>query len=236
VTLDPGNVQAEARSARYAALAGWMSERGLMALATAHHTDDQVETLLLRLNRGSGVAGLAGVRAKGQVPGTRLPLVRPLLGWRRSELAAVVTEAGLTAVQDPSNTDDRFDRARLRKHLAGADWLDIPALAASAAHLADADAALDWAAAREWQDCVVKSPLGLIYRPTAPKAVALRVLARIVLELDGDAQRGAALARLFESLLARQPMSIGALVARAGPDGWSFTKAPLRRSPLSNSD
>jgi tRNA(Ile)-lysidine synthase len=229
VTLDPGNVQAEARTARYAALAEWMNEHGLAALATAHHADDQAETLLLRLNRGSGVAGLAGVRAKGHVPGTRLPLLRPLLGWRRAELASVVAAAGLTAVQDPSNSDDRFDRARLRKQLAAADWLDIPALATSAAHLADADAALDWAAAREWQDCVQRSPMGLTYRPSAPKAVALRVLAGIVLELDGESPRGGALARLFESLLARQPMSIGSLVARAGSEGWSFSKAPVRR-------
>jgi tRNA(Ile)-lysidine synthase len=229
VTLAPGNLQAEARAARYAALAGWMAEQGLAALATAHHADDQAETLLLRLGRGSGVAGLAGVRASGTVPGTNLALLRPLLGWRRTELAAVVAAAGLTAVQDPSNEDIRFDRARLRQALAGADWLDRAALAASAAHLADADAALDWAAAREWTECVTRAPLGLHYRPSAPKAVALRVLARIVTELGEEMPRGSAIARLFDSLLARQPMSIGGLVARATPEGWSFTKAPQRR-------
>lgn len=231
VTLEPGNLQAEARAARYAALAGWMEERGLVALATAHHADDQAETLLLRLGRGSGVAGLAGVRPRGLVPGSRMPLLRPLLGWRRSELTGVVAAAGLVAADDPSNHDDRFDRARVRKALAGADWLSVPALAASAAHLADADAALDWAAAREWQECVSKAPMGLVYRPQAPRAVALRVLARIVTELDGEAPRGSAVARLFDSLLARQPMSIGSLVARPGPDGWSFAKAPARKSP-----
>ena len=230
VTLAEGNVSAEARTARYAALAEWMGTQGLAALATAHHADDQAETLLLRLNRGSGVAGLAGVRAKGLVPGTRLPLLRPLLGWRRAELHQVVAESGLAAAQDPSNSDEKYDRARLRKALAGADWLDVQALASSATHLGDADAALDWAAAREWAECVTKAPLGLTYRPSAPKAVALRVLARIVTELDGEVPpRGSALARLFDSLLARQPMSLGSLVARAGPDGWSFTKAPARR-------
>ena len=149
----------------------------------------QAETLLLRLNRASGVAGLAGVRAVGQVPGTRLPLVRPLLDWRRSELADVASAMGWTAAADPSNADDRFDRARLRKAMVGADWLDVPALAASAAHLADADAALNWAAAREWSECVTRGALGLIYRPSAPRAVALRVLARIVSELDGSEPR-----------------------------------------------
>lgn len=230
VAVGPGNVQAQARTVRYAALAGWMEQGGLEALATAHHADDQAETLLARLNRGSGAAGLAGVRARGTIPGTRLPLLRPVLGWRRTELADVVKAAGLSPVQDPSNADDRFDRARIRKALAGADWLDVPALAQSAANLADADAALDWAAQREWRECVIKGPMGLTYRPTAPRAVALRVLTRIVIELDGDAPRGSAVARLFESLVARQPASIGGLVARAMPDGWSFTKAPTRRA------
>ena len=225
-----GNVQAMARSARYAALAGWAEREELAALATGHHADDQAETLLLRLTRGSGVAGLAGVRARGLVPGTQLPLLRPVLEFRRAELAAVVAAAGIAAVQDPSNHDDKFDRARLRKALAQADWLDVPALAASASHLADADAALDWAAQREWSECVSRAPLGLTYRPQAPRAVALRVIARIVRELDGEDARGSAVARVFDSLLARQPASIGALVARAGRDGWAFTKAPRRAS------
>lgn len=230
VAVEPGNIQAQARTARYAALASWMEHEGLEALATAHHADDQAETLLARLSRGSGVAGLAGVRARGVVPGSRLPLIRPLLGWRRSELADVIAAAGLTPVQDPSNGDDRFDRARIRKALVGADWLDVPALALSAGHLADADAALEWAAQREWSECVAKGPMGLTYRPKAPRAVALRVLARIVTELDGEPPRGSAVARLFDSLLARQPASIGGLVARVMPEGWSFTKAPVRRA------
>ena len=229
VSVAPGNLQAQARAARYAALAGWAAAEGLAALATAHHADDQAETLLLRLNRGSGVAGLAGVRARGLVPQTKLPLLRPLLGFRRTELARVVSSAGYEAVSDPSNLDDRFDRARLRKDLAGADWIDIQALAASAAHLADADAALDWAAQREWSECVTRTPMGLTYRPQAPRAVALRVIARIVRELGEEQPRGSAVARVFGSLLARQTCSIGDLVARVTPEGWAFTKAPARK-------
>lgn len=228
-TVSEGNVQSNARTARYAALADWMERDGLGALATAHHADDQAETLLMRLNRGSGVAGLAGVRVRGSVPGTRLALLRPLLGWRREDLARIVGDAGIAAAQDPSNVDDRFDRARLRKELASADWLDGAAIAQSAANLADADAALEWAAAREWAERVEKAPMGLTYRPQAPRAVALRVVARIVRELDGAEPRGSAAARVFDALVARQPASIGSLVARAMPEGWCFTKAPVRR-------
>jgi tRNA(Ile)-lysidine synthase len=236
VEVAPGNVQAQARAARYAALAEWMEREGLGALATAHHADDQAETLLMRLGRGSGVAGLAGVRVRGQVPGTALPLLRPLLGWRRSELAEVVAAAGITAAQDPSNADARYDRVRMRQVLAGADWLDVSALAASAAHLADADAALDWAARREWAECVAREGLGCVYRPHAPRAIALRVLARLVAELDGEDARGSAIARLFDSLLAGQTASIGSLVARPTPQGWHFMPAPKRRKPPSAGD
>jgi tRNA(Ile)-lysidine synthase len=229
VTVGDGNLQAEARKARYAALSHWLYERALSALATAHHADDQAETLVMRLNRGTGVAGLAGVRERGRVPGTDLPLIRPLLGWRRAELHAVVAGTGLTPAQDPSNSDDHYERVRVRRALADAAWVNVAALAASASHLAEADAALDWAARREWAEQVRREGLALIYRPLAPRAVALRVLARIVRELDGEDARGSALARVFDSLVARQPASIGNLVARPTLGGWTFTMAPVRR-------
>jgi len=230
VSVAPGNVQSAARAARYKALSGWIVERELGALATAHHADDQAETLLMRLNRASGVAGLAGARARGAVPGTDIAVLRPVLDWRREELAQIVAAAGVEAANDPSNRDDRFDRARLRKAISGADWLDVSAIARSASHLADADAALDWAARREWDECVHKGLQGLVYKPAAPRAVALRVITRIVEELDGEAPRGAGVARVYEALLARQPGSIGNLVARPDQDGWSFMRAPKRRS------
>jgi len=227
VAVADGNVQAQARAARYAALAAWMAREDLPALATAHHADDQAETLVMRLNRGSGVAGLAGVRERALVPGTRLVLLRPVLGWRRAELASVA--AGLQPADDPSNHNPAFDRVRVRQALADSDWIDVPAWAQAAAHLAEADAALDWAAAREWAEQVEQGAMGLTYRPQAPRAVALRVVARIVAQMDAPA-RGAAIARLFDTLVARQPASIGALVVRPLPDGWSFARAPQRRA------
>jgi tRNA(Ile)-lysidine synthase len=232
VVVAPGNVQAEARLARYAALADWAAERGLAALATGHQADDQAETLIMRLNRASGVAGLAGARARGAVPGSDLPLLRPVLDWRRAELAEVVAASGFVAAQDPSNTNDIFDRVRVRKALAGADWLDVSALARSATHLAEADAALDWMAALEWRSCVKKEPMGLKYRPQAPRAVVLRVVARIVRELDGEEARGGAVARLVEGLVSGRPASIGSLVARPNSGGWSFAKAPVRAAKI----
>src|SRR5690606_15259418 len=146
-------------------------------------------TLIMRLNRASGLSGLAGVRPRGIVRGTELPLLRPLLDWRRAELAEIVARAGLEPVADPSNLDERFDRVRIRAALAEAGWIDPPALAQSAVHLAEADQALDWAAEREWRESVVGAGDEVRYVPQAPRAIVLRVVARIIAGFGG-APRG----------------------------------------------
>ena len=229
VSLEAGNIQDSARRARYAALGAWAQQQQLGAIATAHHADDQAETLIMRLNRASGVSGLAGVRARSRLPDAPLLLVRPLLAWRRAELGVVVAQAGVSAADDPSNTDDRFDRARLRKALAAAEWLDVAAVAQSAAHLTDADAALSWSADLEFGARVKRDPFGMTYRPMAPRAIALRVMARILREL-GEEARGSAIARLFDGLVEGHPGSIGQLIVRPNAGGWSFAKAPARRT------
>lgn len=107
-----GNIQSSARAARYALMEGWRADRGLDWLLTAHHADDQLETILMRLNRGSGVSGLAGVRERSGL------VLRPLLRWRKAELIALAEAARLPFVHDPSNSDPRYDRAALRLRLA----------------------------------------------------------------------------------------------------------------------
>jgi tRNA(Ile)-lysidine synthase len=135
-----GSIQAEARTLRYTLLDGWRAARGLAFVVTAHHADDQAETLLMRLNRASGVGGLAGIRARnGHV-------LRPVLNWRRSDLAEICARAGVMVTDDPSNRDARFDRARIRHEIKDIDWLDPQALARSAELLDAANVALDWAA------------------------------------------------------------------------------------------
>lgn len=229
VSVPPGNLQANARAERYQALGLWARRLGLAAVATAHHADDQAETLLMRLNRGSGAAGLAGARPRGSVPGLQVPIARPLLSWRRADLAKVVEQAGLSALEDPGNADDRFERARMRKALAKASWLDVPALGKSAAHLADADEALDWAAEQEWLSQVICDKDGAVYRPQAPRAIALRVIARIIGQLADARPRGSAVARLHDALRAGRPATLAEIAARPVRDGWRFRKAPPRR-------
>lgn len=143
------SLQAAARTVRYALLEEWRLERGLDFILTAHHADDQAETLIMRLNRGSGIGGLSGIRARN---GT---VLRPLLNWRRAELDDIVRHAGLPTVTDPSNRDVRFDRSRVRAALATAQILDPPAAQLSAALISDANDALDWAAMQviaNWPD------------------------------------------------------------------------------------
>lgn len=224
-----GNLQSAARHARYAALAVWAERDGLGAIVTAHHADDQAETLVMRLNRASGLPGLAGVRPRGVVPGTALPLLRPLLDWRRGELAAIVARAGLEPASDPSNRDERFDRVRIRAALAEADWLDPAALAQSAAHLAEADAALEWAAEREWAECVTVAGDEVRYSPKAPRAIVLRVVSRIIAHFGGE-PRGTALAQLVDGLAAGRPGNLGGVMAKPEHGAWLFGREPSRRT------
>ncbi|KHL24404.1 hypothetical protein PK98_10115 [Croceibacterium mercuriale] len=227
VTPAPGNVQAAARAARYAALAGWAARHALAAIATAHHADDQAETLLMRLNRGSGLPGLAGVRAAGLVPGSTLPLLRPLLGFRRRELAEVVARHDLRPADDPSNADPRFDRVRVRQAIAAMEWLDPVAVAASAGHLGEAAAALDWAAAREWDERIEQLDGALRYRPLAPRAIRLAVATRVITSL-GQTPRGGDVARLLDRLEAGGSGNVAGVLARSTTDGWLFSTEPPR--------
>ena len=151
VTVEEGNVQARARVARYAALGEWAVQRELAAVATAHHADDQAETLLMRLNRGSGLAGLAGIRPSTRIDGCPVPVIRPLLGFRKLELRQIVERLDMPFVEDPSNRNEDYDRVRIRKALAGADWIDPLALSRSAAHLEEAERALQTIAVQLWE-------------------------------------------------------------------------------------
>ncbi len=242
VTLAPGNVQAEARDARYAALARWAAQSGLGAVATAHHADDQAETLLMRLNRGSGLAGLAGVRARTVIEGSEITLLRPLLGWRKAELEALVAAAGITPVQDPSNANPAFDRARLRARLAEADWLDPVRIAASAAHLAEGWQALEWYAELDWHEMVMRDTdapggLGYTYCANVPRVIGLETILRIIAALGGRAARSEA-ARAWDRLWAGENASLGGVLAVPGVERvekvgvamrvWRFRPEPAR--------
>lgn len=227
-------IQERAREERYRLLARWASDRQLDAIATAHQLDDQAETLLMRLARGAGVRGLAAIRPAATVPGSGMPLLRPLLGWRRAELERIVASAGLHPARDPSNEDEQFERVRVRRALARSDWLDPESLAASAANLRDADAALDWAADQEWARAVTESGADFLYNPTdAPAEIRRRIVTRAVSRLAtegaGADLRGRELDRIIEMLDSGGKATVRG-VRCTGEAEWRFAKAPPRRS------
>ncbi|MEM7703143.1 MAG: tRNA lysidine(34) synthetase TilS [Pseudomonadota bacterium] len=244
VKVSGGNLQAKAREARYAAFSTWVREEGLGALATAHHADDQAETLLMRLARGSGLSGLAGVRAAGPFDpgdgGETFPLLRPLLDWRKAELEQVVAASGVAPARDPSNEQTRFDRVRVRQHLGEHDWLDAEALATSAEHLAEAWRAIEWYAQIDWEEMVEREPEGLGYRYAAnvPRVIQIETVRRIVSELGGMVSRAEA-GRAADRLWRGENASLGGVlgvptvekIAKVGVEMrvWRFTPEPPRR-------
>jgi len=224
--LRRGNVSAAARDARYDALDEWAEQLDLDWLMTAHHADDQLETLIMRLNRASGVAGLAGVRRR------RGRIVRPLLGWRRAELGAIVAAAGVTPVDDPSNRDDRYDRARMRKALAEAGWLDPVAAAFSASALAEADDALDWMTVQLRAARFRRHPGFWSYDATGlPRELARRAMIDCLALIDPECRpRGAAVETLLSRVAAGEAATVGKLVCTGAAGSWAFRIAPPRRA------
>ena len=110
----PGNLQANARSLRYEALAASARSAGAAFVAVAHHADDQLETMLMALGRGAGLDGLSGMRWARPV-GDGITLVRPLLAVRKADCEDLCRAAGISWRVDPSNTDPSTVRGRLRR-------------------------------------------------------------------------------------------------------------------------
>lgn len=226
--LPETNIQAAARAMRYRLLNEWAIDRRLSAVATAHHADDQAETLLMRLMRGAGVGGLGGVRARRALS-EEIELVRPLLAWRKSELEALVKQAGLQPVDDPSNRDPKHDRSRVRQWLERFEGADPARLAASALALRDADEAIDWALAplissriRHDGDALLVEPFDL------PRELKRRLLLAAFAELGAAPPRGPDLMRAIEQLEAGGVATLSGLKLEGGEE-WRITAAPPRR-------
>jgi tRNA(Ile)-lysidine synthase len=154
-----GSLEAAARRARYAALAAAL--RGGEVLLTAHHEDDQLETVLLQLLRGAGVAGLAAMPAVAPFAGT--VLVRPLLSVAHQELLDWVSSQGLSWVEDDSNAQEQLDRNYLRHNVLPRLRARWPAAAAtvarSARHAAEAQRLLDQLAEHDAAQAAVGAAL-----------------------------------------------------------------------------
>jgi len=231
VGKDPAGVQAAARKARYAALGLWAQQQKLETLATAHHADDQAETLLMRLARGAGLAGLAGIRRSRpfeDAPG--VTLIRPLLDWTKAELEAVVADAGIAPVRDPSNSDPRYDRTRARHLLAGG-WPEAGRIAAAAHHLAQAEDALVWMTERLAEERIrIAGDQATLDPSDLPRELRRRLLLGVFARLaPGLEMRGDAVDRLLQSLDAQKVATLAGFRCAPGPI-WRVSRAAARRS------
>jgi tRNA(Ile)-lysidine synthase len=210
-----GNIEDKARLARYRLLGAWCATRGTTNLFVAHTQEDQAETFLLRLGRGSGVDGLSGMRARAPLPVsgiTGVYLLRPLLDIGRAELRAYLREIGSNWLDDPMNEDSRFARVRIRKALPQLHAVGVPVqrIIEAADHLARAREALEAITgeflgrhARLEEDfaLVDAAALGKVHRE-----IGLRALSAVLMRVGGAAYRPRfeRLESLFDALLENQ--------------------------------
>lgn len=204
-------IEALARDARYRLMGHWLKKHDIAHLYVGHTLDDQAETFLLRLGRGSGLDGLSAMRALAPypVPGfEELSLVRPLLRIGRSDLRAYLKDRRQDWLEDPMNSETRFARSRVRAllPLLEAAGLSPGRIADAAAHLARARSALELAteavlarAARADGQRVFLDAKALT---AAPREMGLRALAALLMAVSGEPYRPRfeALERLFDRL------------------------------------
>jgi len=227
-------LQEAAREARYDLLYGCARAIGARALVTAHHADDQAETVLMRLCHASGPGGLAGMRM--DTPRGEVTLIRPFLDVPRARLAASLAELGLESLTDPSNADPRFERVRLRQLADVLSGLGLTRerLVLLGKRAARADAALDRAAEAAFTrhslpGAAGLDAVGLDFAATLfgePQEIIVRVLAKGLARTVPDRQvRLERLEDLVEALGAAQgrqePLgrTLGGVVVRLSPAG-----------------
>ena len=157
-----GNLQNEARNARKRLLSMWARSQDLDRIATGHTRDDQAETFLLRLARGSGVDGLSAMAAQSRQNG--LTWLRPLLTCSRAELRSYLKQNGQTWIEDPSNDDPKFGRVKMRNAAGLLNDLGLSAetLAETAERMQSARAALELAVLQAARDIAVPRDSGTV--------------------------------------------------------------------------
>lgn len=236
-------VQQAARVARYDLLRRHVQATGGEAIVTGHTRNDQAETLLMRLARGSGVDGLSAMQPETEIDG--LGVLRPLLGVAKARLVATVSAAGIGWIEDPSNESRSFERVRVRgsQPVLAELGLTSEALAAAARRLGRSRRALDWMADRVLADraVVTVSPVGYARVDRAglaawPEDIRLRVLLRLLAAVGGrtpvplaaaEALADAAFAEDF-----RGRTLSGCLVAPHGPAARVIVRESGRRRAL----
>jgi tRNA(Ile)-lysidine synthase len=236
-------IQERARNARYGLLADCAQRIGAGAVVLAHHADDQAETILFRLARGSGVSGLAGMATTARCGDAAL--LRPLLGLRKAALVEICERAGHDYFTDPSNADEAFARARLRRlmPLLAAQGLDVAALLRLGARARAADAALtDCARTARRRARREGAPLLARLDADALRGLPLEILQRVLAAEISDLAPGAALRldrlergarRLANALESGQPLrfAIANLLVETSCGEVRLHPAPPRRRP-----
>jgi tRNA(Ile)-lysidine synthase len=193
-----GNIEAAAREARYALMGSCCRANKIPALYVGHTRDDQAETFLLRLGRGSGLDGLSAMSqvARWPLPGfDDLVLVRPLLGLDRSALQDWLQANGVRWRDDPMNAEDRFARTRIRQAWPILEQIGLTKarIADAASHLSRARTVLEAETNALLASAARTVPNGVVLDAKAfsdaPREIGLRALATLLSRVGGAAYR-----------------------------------------------
>jgi tRNA(Ile)-lysidine synthase len=228
-----GNMQQAARKARYTFFKKQAEEQNLDAIAVAHTEDDVAETVLMRLGKGSGLAGLTGLRGEGEVMGVHI--LRPLLNISRGTLRTWLVEQNIAWREDPSNENEKFQRIRIRNLKTALEEAGIPfsSIAASAKACQRAKTALDMLESEKLDAFIQDTEEGVFLSNlilNEPDEIALNVLGKALLKVSQDdmAPRTSKRARALEMMRQNKlPYELGGVRICASEKGVELVAVPL---------
>jgi tRNA(Ile)-lysidine synthase len=240
-------IQEAGREARYRLLGAAAKKAGARYVLAAHTLDDQAETVLFRLARGSGVAGLRGMTWLSSLPASsdrEVMLARPLLTIPKLRLIATLAVAKIPFADDPSNRDPRFTRPRLRELMAAlaAEGLDARRLVGFARRIARTDDAIEWAVDQAMSLTTPRIAHGVTIRRLQyrhlPAELGLRLLGRVINRLGSEGpvelRKLEALHTALDAALARESepfrRTLAGAVVTLSHSGVTIELAPPRRN------
>ena len=239
------SLQAAAREQRYEALGTHAQSLGVDAVAVGHHQDDQAETLLLNLLRGTGPEGLAAMPPRRPLrDASDVSLIRPLLDVSRSDIEAYAEQEGIPWREDPSNRDPAYDRARLRSEVIPLLQEQFPGATANLARAAalmreyveeTLTPALETRLERAYADCAAGGQLRLDVLRTEPPVWRRRLVLAALDRALPEAPQTAAVAREVAGLIDAQVgrrVEVGKGAVWRTRDGLRFLPTAARPEPI----
>lgn len=214
------NLQEEARKLRYGLLIDYCKKHKIKYLATAHHAEDNAETFLLRLSRGSGLDGLTAIAPISEMDGIKI--IRPVLSFKKTDLKKLLVKNKIKWVEDPTNKTDKYKRNQLRQALSKLEDAELitQRINDAATNLIRVRDYIEIEALNAYKSTISENTIDLKKLAKLHDEIAYRVLVKVIMDISGAEKkpRFEKLKRLKTDLIAGKTRTLNGLIFRSKGD------------------